>query len=354
VGTFSARFKQVYGITRDGNMLGRNLPRRLGNPAPANEADEVLLAKQRGMLLSLREKRVRPLRDDRVLPNLNGLAISALARAGIALERPEWIQAAIKAFDAVVKELGGADNSLSHTHGSAGVCDDYAEMARAALSLREVTGDNRFLDQAKAWTKVLDTHFWNNQINGYCYYADNAEQLFVRPRMVFDNPTPSANGSMLTVLTRLALLTGEIDYMNRASILAQTFGNEANRLLNGAGSYLAGVEYLLNSLIILVIGHKGHTKTQELVRAFWGKPIPNGMLVQIEPGDQLPPQHPAAGRGMEGGHPTAYICQQGACSNPFTNAAELAWGLTLPPTLRAQQQAQMQAQQQPQPQQARF
>jgi uncharacterized protein YyaL (SSP411 family) len=103
-----------------------------------------------------------------------------------------------------------------------------------------------------------------------------------------------------------------------------------------------------------VIGHKGHTKTQELVRAFWGKPIPNGMLVQIEPGDQLPPQHPAAGRGMEGGHPTAYICQQGACSNPFTNAAELAWGLTLPPTLRAQQQAQMQAQQQPQPQQVRF
>jgi uncharacterized protein YyaL (SSP411 family) len=354
VGTFSARFKQVYGITRDGNMLGRNLPRRLGNPAPANEADEVLLAKQRSMMLSLREKRVRPLRDDRVLPNLNGLAIAALARAGIALEMPEWIQIAVKAFDAVVKELGGADNSLSHTHGSAGISDDYAEMARAALTLREVTGDNRFLEQAKAWAKVLDTHFWNNQINGYCYYADNAEPLFVRPRMVFDNPTPSANGTMLTVLTRLALLTGDIDYMNRASILAQTFGNEANRVLNGAGGYLAGIEYLLNSLIILVIGHKGHTKTQELVRAFWSKPIPNGMLVQIEPGDQLPPQHPASGRGMEGGHPTAYICQQGVCSNPITSAADLAWTLTLPPNLRAQQQAQMQAQQQQQPQSMRF
>ena len=62
-------------------------------------------------------------------------------------------------------------------------------MARAALALREITGDNRFLDQAKAWTQVLDSHFWNNQINGYSYNADNAEPLFVRPRIVFDNPT---------------------------------------------------------------------------------------------------------------------------------------------------------------------
>ena len=356
VGTFSARFKQVYGITRDGNLFGRNLPKRLGNPAPANEADEVLLAKQRGMLLAIRSKRTPPYRDERVIPTLNGLAISALARAGMALDRPEWIQAAIKAFDAVVATLGGADNSLLHTVGTPGISDDYAEMARAALALREVTGDPRFLAQAKAWTHYLTDHFWNNQINGYCYYADNAEQLFVRPRMVFDNPTPSANGSMLVVLTRLALLTGETEYMGRASALAQTFGNEANRVLNGAGGYLSGMEYLMNSLIILVVGHKGHSKTQELVRAFWGKPLPNAMLVQIEPGDVLPAQHPAAGRGMEGGHPTAYICQAGTCSNPFTNAAELAWAMTLPPQLRTAQQQQAQAlqQQQTPSQQPRF
>ena len=174
--------------------------------------------------------------------------------------------------------------------------------------------------------------------------------------MVFDNPIPSANGTMLVVLTRLALLTGDTEYMGRASTLAVTFGNEANRVLNGAGGYLAGLEYLMNSLIILVIGHKGHAKTQELIRAFWSKPIPNGMLVQIEPGDSLPAQHPANGRGMEGGHPTAYICQAGQCSNGFINAADLAFAVTLPPQLRAQQQAQLQAQMQQQqsPQPARF
>lgn len=336
-GTFSARFKQVYGITRDGNLMGRNLPRRLGNPAPASEADEALLAKQRELLLAGRGRRTRPVRDDRVLANWNGLVIAALARAGQVFERPEWIQAAIKAFDAVIETLGGEANSLSHLQGSAGVAEDYSEMARAALQLREVTGDARFLAQAEGWTAVLNEHFWNNQINGYSFYADTAEQLFVRPRMVFDNPTPSANGTMLTVLTRLAMLTGGRDYMGRASTLAATFGSEANRVLNGAGSYLAGFEYLLNSLIILVVGHKGHTKTQELLRAYWGKPVPNAMVVQIEPGDPLPQDHPASGRGMQGGHPTAYICQAGTCSDGFVSGVDLAWALTLPVQLRTQQ-----------------
>ena len=343
VGTFSARFKQVYGITRDGNVQGRNLPVRLGHPAPANEADEALLAKQRDMLLQVRAKRTAPFRDERLLANQNALAIAALARAGRIFDKPDWIETAVKAFDAIIKALGSDGNRLQHMAGTPGVVDDYADMARAALILREVTGDARFLDQAKAWTKVLDDHFWNTQIGGYAFYADDSEPLFVRPRMVFDNPQPAANGTMLFVLTRLAMLTGDVEYMNRASNLGVTFGAEANRMLNGAGAYLMGFEYLINALMVLVVGHKGNMRTQDLLRAYWAKPMPNAMVVQIEPGDPLPAGHPAAGRGMEGGQPTAYICQAGQCSQPITNPAELAQTLTLPPQLRAQQQQQVRA-----------
>ncbi len=95
--------------------------------------------------------------------------------------------------------------------------------------------------------------------------------------------------------------------------------------------------------MIVVIGHKGNARTHELLRAYWSKPMPSGMMMQIEPGDPLPPGHPAAGRGMEGGQPTAYICQAGVCSNPITSAAELANALTLPPQLRGQPQQQMRA-----------
>ncbi|HEY0267485.1 MAG TPA: thioredoxin domain-containing protein [Rhizomicrobium sp.] len=341
VGTFSARFKQVYGISRDGNMDGKNLPRRLGNPIPANEADEALLAKQREMLRAARAKRTRPLADTRLVADWNGLTIAAIARAGIAFERPDWVQAAIAAFDHVVKTLGHGDR-LAHISGGTsvgnGFADDYADLARAALQLWEVTGEARFLDKAKAWTDVLNTHFWNNQINGYGYYADDAEPLFIRPRMLFENPTPSANATMLTVLTRLAMITGDRQYMGRAQTLAVTFGAEANRMLNGSGGFLTGFEYLLNSLVILIVGHKGHGRTKELARAYWGKPVPNGILVQIEPGDELPEDHPARGRGMEGGVPTAYIVQAGRCSDGLTSAAVLAQALTLPPQLRQQPQ----------------
>ena len=342
VGTFSARFKQVYGVTRDGNFKGRNLPRRLGNPVPANEADETLLVKQRGMLLAAREKRNRPRRDERLLADWNGLAIAAIARAGMVFEKPEWTQAATQAFDHVVATLGEGDR-LAHiankgAKGSVGIADDYANMARAALQLWEVTGDERFLAPAKMWAKTLDTHFWNNQLGGYCYNADDAEQLFIRPRMLFDNPTPSANGTMLTVLTRLALLTGETDYMSRASTLAVTFGDEANRVMNGSGAFFTGFEYLVNSLVLVVVGHKGNSKTQELLRAFWGKPVPNGMIVQIEPGDPLPPGHPATGRGMINGQSTIYLCQMGNCSEGITDPAVLSNTLTLPAQLRQQAQ----------------
>jgi uncharacterized protein YyaL (SSP411 family) len=347
VGTFSARFKQVYGISRDGNFRGRNLPRRLGNPVPANEADEVLLAKQREMLLTSREKRTKPLRDGRVLADWNGLAISALARAGMVFERADWIKVAVTAFDAVIAKLGDGDR-LAHDiagdlKGVGGFVDDYANMARAALQLWEATGDDRFLAPAKGWVKTLDEYFWNKSINGYCQYASDAEPLFIRPRMLFENPAPSGNGTMLTVLTRLALITGDTAYMTRASTLAATFGNEANRVLNGSGTFFNGFEYLVNSLIIVVVGHKGNSRTQDLMRAVWGKAVPNGLLVQIEPGDPLPEGHPATGRGMLNGQPTAYICQLGNCSDGITTAAQLSEVLTLPAQLRAQLQQQQRA-----------
>ena len=188
--------------------MGRNLPRRLGNPVPANEADEALLAKQRDMLLAARAKRTAP--------HARRPRAGRLERPGHRRHRPRRHGVRKARMDPGRHQglrrdrqaLGDGDR-LSHIKGSAGFADDYADMARAALQLWEVTGDERFLDQAKAWTKVLDEHFWNSQINGYCFYADDAEQLFVRPRMLFDNPAPSANGTMLIVLTRLALLTGE-------------------------------------------------------------------------------------------------------------------------------------------------
>jgi uncharacterized protein YyaL (SSP411 family) len=346
VGTFSARFKQIYGVSRDGNYMGRNILRRLGNPAPASDADEALLAKQREMLLASRAKRVRPARDDKLMADWNGLAIAALARAGMVFEQPEWIGAAIAAFDFIVATLGDGGR-LAHsatiddkgrvTKGAGGFADDYANMARAALQLWEVTGNERFLAPAKAWAKTMTDFFWDDTSGGYCFTASDAEKLFVRTRMLFDSPAPAANGTMLTVLTRLAFITGETEYMGRAQGLAATFGDEMNRVLNGSAGFIVGYEYLATGLLVVVIGHKGNARTQELMRTFWGKSLPGALLVQIEPGEPLPKDHPATGKTMQGGQPTVYVCQRGVVSAPITDPAMLAQGLTLPLQLQQQQ-----------------
>ena len=115
-------------------------------------------------------------------------------------------------------------------------------MARAAIQLWEVTGEERFLSAAKNWVQRAGRPISGiTQLGGYCFTADDAEPLFIRPRMLFDNPAPAANGVMVTVLTRLALITGDTDYMSRASTQAVTFGSEANRVVNGSGAFLDGL-----------------------------------------------------------------------------------------------------------------
>lgn len=342
VGTFSARFKQVYGVSRDGNFGGRNLPRRLGNPAPATEADEALLAKQRDMLLAVRAKRKAPETDVHVSAENNGLMIAALARAGQVFDRPDWTKAAIAAFDAVVGGLGDGDR-LAHdmaggVKGAPGIAEDYANMARAAVQLWEITQDQSFLTRAQAWVAVLDEQFWNDALGGYAQTAADGEALFVRPRVILDSPRPAANATMMVVLTRLALITGTRSYMERASTIGNAFANEANRVVTMAGGFMLGFEYLINALEIVVIGHKGHARTQELLRAVWSRALPNALIVQVEPGTPMPEGHPASGRDMIGGQPTAYVVQAGNCSEGVTDAATLAYNLTLPVQARPQPQ----------------
>ena len=342
-GTFSARFKQVYGVTREGTVAGKNILRRQNvNPQPS-PADEALLAKQRGMLLASRDKRVRPMRDDKLLTDWNGIAIRALAQAGAVFERPDWIRAAIAAYD-YVRKVSGEGDTLYHAYvegvrGEKGFSDDYAQMARAALDLWEVTGEDRFLSDAKAWTQVLNSQFWSDIHGGYNYTSNEAEPLIVRMRMTHDLPTPSTNATMLTVLTRLALITGDNDFGNRAHGILGVFGEEINRNYMTCGEMLNGFEYFANGLQVIVIGPRNNPRTQELIHTVWGRALPNRLLVSVESSDALPDGHPAKGKEMQNGQPTVYLCQRNVCSPPVTSAVTLSQALTLPQTGQQQQRA---------------
>jgi uncharacterized protein len=334
-GTFAAKFKSIYEISRDGNFFGRNLPRRLSMASqPTSDADEALLGKQRALLLAAREKRVAPLRDDKMLADANGLIIAALAQAGAVFERADWVAEAVTAFNAVAATLGdGArlyHSALGGKHGSESFADDYANMARAALQLYEVSGDRRFLAQARAWVETLDTHYWDEGRGGYFYTADDAAQPLVRPRFHNDNPASPANATMLGVLSRLILLTGEQKYAERAPRLLRAFAGAAPNGFLGMAAFLNGAETYSMALQVVVFGPRANAQTQELIRTVWGKALPGRLLVVVEPGESLPAGHPCADVGMQNGQPTAYVCQGATRAGPIQSPVLLSQLLTLP------------------------
>jgi len=336
IGTFVQKFKQAYNVTREGNLNGRNILHRHGSsaPYPQSDADEALLKRQRELLLAARDKRVAPVRDDKVLADTNGMIITALADAGSAMSRSDWVTAAIKAFDFAVKVLGDGDR-LSHSwragkRGHMAFADDYAHMARAALALWEATGEERFLDRAKRWTHTLNEYHWDGVMGSYFTTAHDDEPLIARTRALYDQTQPPANAVMVGVLARLFMATAEMAYNDRCASLLHSQAAEAQRVYISMGSYFNNVEYAASNLHIVIVGPQGSAKTRELVQAVLGRSLPNKLLTVIGPDQALPPGHAASGKTMENGQPTAYVCQRGNCSAPITNAVTLSQLLQLP------------------------
>ena len=334
-GTFAQRFKQVYNVTRAGNFESRNVLHRLGNVVLGlSDADEALLKKQRELLLAARAKRVAPQRDDKVLTDWNGMTITALAQAGAAFRRPEWIQEAVKTFDFIVATHGEGDRLCHSSRGGKchhiGFSDDYAQMARAAYTLYEATGEKHYLERAQAWVKVLDTHFWDDQKGGYFYSADDDESLIARARSFIDQNTPAANGVMVDVLAHLYFATGDQAYRDRSNLLLQAFSGELAARFTACGAYLNGLDTIIAGLQIVIVGPRANAKTRELIAAVNGRALPTRTIVVVDPDENLPEAHVAYGKKMQGGQPTAYICQQQNCSAPIVSAVALSQMLQFP------------------------
>ncbi len=328
LGERAVLFKRFYDVTADGNWEEKNILNRSNTSERAGEQTERELAACRALLLRAREHRARPGWDDKVLADWNGLMITAMANAGVVFERPEWIDTARRAFDFVRREMTGTDGRLLHgwragrARHPANV-DDYANLCRAALVLHEATGDERFLSQARDWIAVLDRHYWDEAGGGYFFAAKDTEGLIARAKTAADSAVPAGNGTLVGVLTRLAILTGDEAYRRRAEAVVETFSGEAARNFFPLATLLNNVELLEKPLQIVVVGEKGDPPFQSLLRAVYSVSLPNRVVLALPPDGSLPAGHPAIGKGLVDAKPTAYVCEGPVCSLPITDAESL-------------------------------
>ncbi|MGF1641681.1 MAG: thioredoxin domain-containing protein [Rhodospirillales bacterium] len=328
LGDQAGAFKRAYGVTAAGNWEGSNILTRSAAPRLGTDDHERFLAHCRATLLAARARRVPPGRDDKVLADWNGLMIAALAKASAVFDIPAWLAAARAAFTFVTTHMQQRDGRLFHVwcageaaHGA--VIDDYANMARAALALHEVTGETAYLDQAIAWIGTADRHFWDADGAGYFLNADATDDVITRPKTIMDNATPSGNGVMLEVLARLCHLTGDTHYRQRADALVRLFSGDAPQYLISIPGFLTSFELLAQAVQIAIIGDPMDPATRALHRQSLGTGVPLRVISLVPPDQSMPLTHPAHGKSTVDGRPAAYVCVGSTCGLPITDPAEL-------------------------------
>jgi uncharacterized protein YyaL (SSP411 family) len=327
LGSESAFFKAVYDVRQGGNWEGKTILNRLLAPSVDEPIDERRLAAHRTKLFDVRAPRERPSWDDKVLADWNGLMIAALANAAMVFEQPNWLAAARRSFDYVAGDMANGDR-LRHSarHGTAKdveFLDDYAEMARAALILAEVTGEAAYIDKARGWVAVLDQHYWDGESGGYFYTPNDGDVQITRTKTAHDAATPAGNGTMVGVLARLYYVCGEDAYRDRAEALVKAFSGELEGNFSPLSALANASELLHRAVQIVVIGEREAPDTQALLGAVFATSVPNRVLTVLTPGAALPDGHPATGKEAVGGQATAYVCIGPVCSLPATEPAQL-------------------------------
>jgi uncharacterized protein YyaL (SSP411 family) len=329
LGADAAAFKEMYDVTPEGNWEGKTILNRSKRPEPV---DSAALAAARAKLLAVRARRVRPGRDDKVLADWNGLMIAALAQAGFVFDRPDWFAMARSAFDGCRKLLFRADGRLFHSwcagHAAhPATLDDHANLARAALALYEIGGDPADLEAAKALVAGAERDFADPGRGGY-FFAAADTGLIARPKNAQDGATPSGNGTMAQVLARLHLHTGNPDYRARAEATLAAFTGNLERGFFPLATLLNAVPLLARPLQVAVVGAPDDPATKALLRAVaTAASLPDLVLQRVAPGASLPKGHPAAGKGLVGGKPAAYVCDGPVCAAPVTDPTDLAKAL---------------------------
>jgi hypothetical protein len=323
-----AFFRTAYDVTPDGNWEHHTILHRNRSPALLSDGEEQRLAGLRAKLKAVRDKRVWPGWDDKVLADWNGLMIAALANASAVFQRDDWLAAAARAWHFIMDTMRGEDGRLFHSHRAGkrlhrGTLDDYANMARAGLALFEMTGDNAYLDEVQALIAVLDRHFADPAGGAYFTTADDAADLIVRGKHCHDNAVPAGNGTLVGVFARLWVLTGEAHWHDKARAQVAAFAGELDSNFFPLMTLLNGYETLQSAAELVLVGDPAAPETEALRRAIYTKSQPDKVVRRVSPDTPLPANHPAAGKGLVDGKPALYVCRNMSCEAPITDPAKV-------------------------------
>jgi hypothetical protein len=339
------QFNAYYDITQQGNFEGKNIPNvphsreevAASLNVSAERLDEVL-ARGARILFEQRESRIKPHRDEKILTAWNGLMLASFSEAGAVLERDDYTAAASRNAQFLLTNMRKEGLLLrSWKDGRAkfnGYLEDYAFLIDGLLVLYETTGVFQWFEEALALTNTMIDEFWDDNEGGFFFTGKSHENLIVRSKDYFDNATPSGNSVAADVLQRIALLSDNADFRNRAVTILSQIAEPARRYPTGFGRALCAIDFYLSEPKEIALIRGEMSDTRKLADEVWKRYLPSKVVAMADPGDSR-----AAAvipllkdRLLVGNKATAYVCERQSCSAPVTDSAALAELLGAQPT----------------------
>jgi uncharacterized protein YyaL (SSP411 family) len=329
---------RYWDVTERGNFEGKNIL-HVARP-PEAVADEfglspeelsVRIAGVRAKLFAVRERRIRPGRDEKILAAWNGLMLRSLALAARITGREDYREAAVKNATFILDKLKEEGRiHRSYKDGRArfnGYLEDYAMVADGLVALYEATFETRWLVEADALLDAVSELFWDEEKRAFYDTPADHEELVTRPRDVYDNAAPSGTSVATEVLLKLALLLDRADYRQRAEDVLEQLAGGIERIPAGFGRLLCALDFSTSEpREVAVVGDPESPDTKDLLETVYSDYLPNKVVAGLSPGDDeagglipLLAQRPA-----REGKATAYVCVQYACQTPTTDSEELS------------------------------
>jgi uncharacterized protein YyaL (SSP411 family) len=331
-----ATFGRVYDVSDVGNFEGRNilnLPKTLEQCAAilSREPGELAaeLAESRAKLFAVREKRVRPGKDDKVIVAWNGLMIDAMARAGAALNEPEYVITADEVASFIMSRMRRDDGRLLHSwrNGHAKLdayLDDYAALANSLISLYEANFKERWIDDAVQLMNIVLDKFADPAGGGFFYTASDHEQLIARNKELTDSSIPSGNSLAANAFLRLGRLLGRGDYLDAAEQVLAAGVPIMQRAPMAAGQMLLALDlYMGPANELVLVGDMARDDTKQAIAAIHRRHLPRSVFAARDTRATDPTGSQSRhlneifeGKESADGQPVLYVCEDFACGAP--------------------------------------
>ncbi len=332
-------FAELYSITEDGNWEHeRNiLHRTLTDEAFAERADwtvaelRQMLDAAHAKLMAVRDTRIRPGLDDKILCSWNGLMLTGLVSAYRAFGEPEFLETALRLAHFLLLKMRDSRNGRlwhSYKNGRAkqvSFLDDYAAVIAGLLALYQVTFTESWLREADQLAQYVLAHFDDptgdrNHGEPLLFFTDaSSEKLIARRKELFDNVIPASNSIMAANFFTLSLLLNRTPYAERADrmigVVDGLLQQNPDYLTNWAALY---VRRTRPAIEIAIVGPEALTFRQQLDRVFNPSVVFCGSK-SVSPKTDLPLLQ---NRGMIGDKTAIYVCQDRMCQLPVTSVAE--------------------------------